>query len=177
MRAVLLTLALLTPAPAAPPPRPGPPPPPREALLAFEEAQGYLRRARAVTGALEPGAVLVQDTPAGRRLVVPLEFSGRTVARAFVTTGGDLVPRGGERALPGAGVPTLGAQARARLAAQVAGLTLSSFARVVGPQVHCYLLSGTQVVAELHFDRRSGQLLEDRGPPARPGPAPPSPRP
>lgn len=170
MRAVLLTLALLTPALAAPPPPPGPPPPPREALLGFEEAQGYLQRARAVTSALVPGSAVVQDTPAGRRLAVPLLFSGRVVGRAFVTADGDLVPRGGERALPEPRVSDLNPQARARLAAQVGRLTVSNFARVLGPQVHCYVLSGAQVVTELRFDRKSGQLLEDRGPPARPGP-------
>jgi hypothetical protein len=48
--------------------------------------------------------------------------------------------------------------------------TVSNFERGVGPQVHCSLLSGSRVVAELRFDRRSGQWLEVRGPRAKPGP-------
>ncbi|MBB5295768.1 hypothetical protein E5F05_02295 (plasmid) [Deinococcus metallilatus] len=175
MRTALLILALLSPTALAAPPA-KPPPPPRAELLGFEEAQTYLGRARLVAGALVPGLPVLQDTPAGPRLSVPLLFSGRPVARAFVTADGALVPRGEERTLPDAPGAVLSPQAQRRLLAQVAALTVSSFARVMGPQVHCYLLSDAQVVAELRFDRKSGQLLEDRGPPGERRP-PPRPKP
>lgn len=166
MRALCLTLALFTCALAAPPHSPKPPAPPRAELLGFEEARAYLARARVVAAALRPGALVVWDTPAGPRLTAPLLLGDVAVARVFVTADGALVPRGEERALPDA--PTAPGPPPLKLAAQIARLTVSSFARVRGPQVRCYLLSAARVVAELRFDRASGQLLADRKPPSKP---------
>jgi hypothetical protein len=169
VRSLLLTLFLLTPAlsfasaQGGRPPKP--PPPPQTELAGFAEAAGYLVRARAIAAALSPGVPNTQKTPGGPRLAVPLLYTGQAVARAFVDETGQLVPRGQEGFL--ATGKKLKAGAQATLRAQVSALTVSSLARVMGPQVHCYLLLNAQVVTELRFDRQTGELLEDRGPPGK----------
>ena len=171
MRTLLLVLLLLIPAlsfasaQGGRPPKP--PPPPQTELAGFAEAAGYLARARAIAAALSPGVPQMQKTPGGPRLAVPLLYVGQPVARVFVTPDGQPVPRGQEGFLAtGEG---LKGGAQATLRAQVSALTVSSLARVMGPQIHCYLLLDAQVVTELRFDRKSGQLLEDRGPPGKDG--------
>ncbi len=169
MRTLLLTLLLLTPAlsiasaQGGRPPRP--PPPPQTELAGFAEAAGYLIQARAVAAALIPGKPQMQKTPGGPRLSVPLLYAGRAVARVFVTPDGQPVPRGKEGSLA-TGMGLKGG-AQGTLKAQVSALTVSSLARVMGPQIHCYLLLNAQVVTELRFDRKTGELLEDRGPPGK----------
>ncbi|WP_161883972.1 hypothetical protein [Deinococcus alpinitundrae] len=179
MRTLLLTALLLSvPFSAAAQGRPPhkPPPPPQAELEGFAEAAGYLTRARATVVTLTPGMPQVQKTPGGPRLAVPLLYMDKVVARAFVSETGQLVPRGQESMLATGKLLQAGAQDQLR--AQVASLTVSSLARVMGPQIYCYLLIDAQVVTELHFDRKTGQLLEDRGPPKRgdkkgPGPGKP----
>lgn len=179
MRTLLLALLLTVPLSVASaqggrPPRP--PPPPQTELAGFAEAAGYLVRARAIAAALSPGVPETQKTPGGSRLAVPLLYAGQPVARVFVDETGHLVPRGQEGFLAtGKG---LKAGAQATLKAQVSALTVSNLARVMGPQIHCYLLLNAQVVTELRFDRKTGALLEDRGPPGKddqkgPGPGKP----
>ncbi len=168
MRTLLLALLLILPlsfasAQGGRPPRP--PPPPQTELAGFAEAAGYLVRARAIAAALSPGVPQAQNTPGGPRLSVPLLYGGRAVAQVFVTPDGQPVPRGQEGFLAmGRG---LKGGAQATLKVQVAALTVSSLARVMGPQIHCYLLLDAQVVTELRFDRQTGELLEDRGPPGK----------
>ncbi len=166
----LLALALVGAAGAQPkPPRALQPP----AALSFSEARAYVQRATTVARALQPGAVLVWPTPQGPRLALQLTYQGRPVTFAFLTPDFHLVERGGAPLLTDApGVPpTPTAHQRATLAARTAALNVSGLTQVLGPQVHCYLLSQGRAVAELHFDRRTAALIPDLGgPPPRPHP-------
>ena len=150
------------------------PKPPRDLrfppALSFSEVQGYLQRASAVARTLVPGALVRQPTPQGPRLALRLDRAGRSVAFAYLTPDLRLAERRGAPLLADSpdDLPAPSASQRAALARLVAGLNVSGLADVVGPEVHCYLLSGGRLVAELHFDRRSGALLPDLGAP--PGP-------
>lgn len=162
---------------------PGPRPPQPQVTLTLAQTRALLARAAQVVSGLGVGEV--RRAPGG--LEATLTYRGQAVSAVGLDPQGNVRPLAtppdpaglpGQRRGPWTAAPqpvatpatpvTLGAAARARLAAQVRGLYVSGAVRVAGPQVRVTLLRGGVAVAELRFGQ--GGALRPVPDPAGNGP-------